>query len=382
MNLEVLTSVSDLGSVAPRWDELAREEGHDGFFRTFSWYSAWLTHIRPDATPFVVVARDERGTIIGIAPLCRLVYRDAGFRLHGLAWGGREVVSGDFLGLVASAQHRRQVTDAVLRFVWEARSRWGVLVLGELLDESEPYEAIRGLGSRHALPVRRQEERICPYIALPASFEDFLDALGRSTRYHIRRRIRECEKAGATVVTYEQPDDIASRLDTLVRLHVARWNKANLPGTLVRKGFVPFLRSVLNEPPAGAGFRLYELSHEGATAASLLTFFYTDGALYYQAGWDPESPMAAHSPGVVLMAASVRGAIEHGLRRFEFLRGDEAYKSRWTKTYRQTSTLVVGRSWGARAYLQLMNVKDAVKARRSAAVETPTDSPDAVAGVQ
>jgi CelD/BcsL family acetyltransferase involved in cellulose biosynthesis len=381
MRLEVVTAASDLGSIARRWDELALEEGHDGFFRTFSWYTAWLTHIRPDATPFVVLVRDDERTIIGIAPLCRLVYRDVGFRLHGLAWGGREVVSGDFLGVVASGRHRDAVTDAVLRFVWDARAQWGLLVLGELLDDSTSHAAVRASATRHALMVRRQEERICPYIALPGTFEDFLDALGRSTRYHIRRRMRECEKAGATVIRYDRPEAIATRLETLVRLHLARWNKANLPGTLIRPGFVPFLHSVLQQPPSGAGFRLYELSHEGATAASLLTFYYAGGALYYQAGWDPDSPMAAHSPGVVLMAASVRDAIEHGLTRFEFLRGDEAYKSRWTKTYRKTSTLLVGRSWPAKAYLHLMAVKDALKSRRAPA-GSPTDSADVVAGLQ
>jgi CelD/BcsL family acetyltransferase involved in cellulose biosynthesis len=61
------------------------------------------------------------------------------------------------------------------------------------------------------------------------------------------------------------------------------------------------------------------------------------------------------------MAHSIRDAIEDGLHYYEFLRGDEHYKSRWTKRYRTTVTLMVGRSSGARAYIGLANLKDRIK---------------------
>ena len=361
MNIEVVTSRQELDSLAMRWDELARNDSRDGFFRTFGWYKAWIDHIRPDAEPFVIVARDRSNAILGLTPLCRLPYRDLGFRLDGLVWAGREVVSGDFLDFLTENAVRHEVVTAMVRFLGQVRSRWGLLVTGELLDGSDSCCALERMGLEHRMPIRRQEERICPFIALPRSFDQYLAGLGSATRYHIRRRMRDVEKMGGAVEAYSRPEEIAQRLDTMVRLHLARWQKDHLPGTFGRPGFVAFLKQVIGNPPRDCSWRLYELLREDRPAAALLTFYFGESALYYQAGWDPDSELAALSPGVVLMAHSISDAVKNGLRFYEFLRGDEAYKSHWTKTYRKTITLLFARSMMAKKYLAVARLKDSLK---------------------
>jgi CelD/BcsL family acetyltransferase involved in cellulose biosynthesis len=361
MRVEVVDRRDALQPLAARWDELARQDSRDGFFRTYIWYKAWLQHIRPDAEPFVLVARDSHGVVRGLAPLCRLPYKDLGFRLSAVAWAGREVVSGDFLDFLADNDVRAEVLETLLGFLASADCRWSLLVLGELVDGSDSYRALEKMAATQGLAVRRQEERICPFISLPATLDEYLAGLGSSTRYHIRRRMRDVEKKGATVETHTGREEVASRLDTLVRLHLARWRRDDLPGTFGRPGFVDFLKEVFLNPPAGSSCRLYELVHNGQPAASLLTFYFGESALYYQAGWDPDSSLAALSPGVVVMAHSIQDAMQHHLRYYEFLRGDEAYKSRWTKTYRTTATLLLARGGIARGYLHTAGFKDSIK---------------------
>jgi len=92
-----------------------------------------------------------------------------------------------------------------------------------------------------------------------------------------------------------------------------------------------------------------------------MVFHFQQSVLYYQAGWAPESPLAQHSPAVVLMAHSIRDAIAEGRRYYEFLRGDEAYKSRWTKTYRKTATVLLSGGMMAKQYLLLAGIKDNLK---------------------
>ena len=65
--------------------------------------------------------------------------------------------------------------------------------------------------------------------------------------------------------------------------------------------------------------------------------------------------------GMVLVAQSIRDSIERGLRYFDFLRGDEAYKCRLTKSSRKTITLLVARSFLAKEYLRVARLKDSVK---------------------
>jgi len=360
MTIDVVTRREELAALEPEWDALAHHDPRDGFFRTFSWYQAWLDHIRPDAEPFVFLARDGSGRLAGLAPLCRLSYRDSGFRLHAVAWAGREVVSGDFLDFLTTPEARAEVLAAMVERL-KAASEWSLLVMGELIDGGDSYRALERMGERHRLAMRRQEERLCPYIALPRAFDEYLDTLSSSTRYHIRRRLRDVEKRGAAVEVHSRPEEVVRHLDGLVRLHLARWRKDNQPGTFGRPGFREFLRQVILRPPAGSRCSLYQLVHEGTPVAALLMFYFGESALYYQAGWDPNSTLAALSPGVVLMAHSIRDAIENRLRYYEFLRGDEEYKSRWTKTYRKTATLLFARKFMARQYLQMHHWKDRIK---------------------
>ena len=345
MRAELITARHQLASLASRWDELAFEDRRDGLFRTSGWYRSWMEHIRPDAEPFIILVKDVDDEIVGLAPLCRLQYRDLGFRLTGLAWAGREVVSGDFLDILSESKHRTGVISVVLDFLLEVRSQWSTLVVGELIDGNDSYRAFEKFGKEHGFALRRQESRVCPYIALPNTFDSYLTGLGSSSRYNIRRRIREVtEKRDGVVHIYSEPEDVARNLPDLIALHVSRWKKDNQPGTLTRRGVIPFLSNVCATLPPGAGSRLYVLHHEGRAAAAILMFYFGCSAVYYQGGWDPESSIASHGPALVLMARTIRDSIEQGFQYYEFLRGDEPYKTRWTKTHRDTVTVVLAKS--------------------------------------
>lgn len=373
MKLEIITNRPALNALAPEWDRLAMLDARDGFFRSAAWCLPWFDLVRADATPYIVVWRDEHGNAVGIAPLCRAPFPDLGFTQETLGWAGREVVSGDFLGVACAPEHRRALTTALFAHLEQAD--WRLLMLGELDAAGDSQTMLIDMAQRRRLPYRVQEPRMCPWITLPATFDDYLGGLGSSTRYHIRRRLRDAAKAGATVTVFEGAE-AAARLPELKRLHECRWRRDGQPGTLGRPGFLQFLEALCTAPPAGTSARLYLLGSEGHAAAALLLFRTANAALYYQAGWDPDSPLAAQSPAVVLMAESIRDSIEAGLRYYEFLRGDEGYKAKWTKTWRNTSTVLVGSGVKASAYLRTAALKDLVKRNWGGRFGIPAPPPD------
>ena len=64
---------------------------------------------------------------------------------------------------------------------------------------------------------------------------------------------------------------------------------------------------------------------EDRPAAALFCLEYGDTVGLYNSGFDPEA--RALSPGVVLIARTIEDAIARGFRRYDFLRGEEPYKS-------------------------------------------------------
>jgi len=363
MNVEVVSRREELARLASRWDELALSDPRDGFFRTSGWYMTWMDDIAPDAEPFVIIVRDSGGAVVGVAPLCRARYRDRWLSMKAVSFGGREVVSGDYLDYVAAPHARAEVVSAILEFLWKMRSQWGLLVLGELFENGDLYRDACAFFGRRGLMLRRQEERLCSYIELPPTFDDYLAGCGHETRRQIRKKTRLLEKAGAEVQVCSGPDAVTEKLDVLIQLHTARWDHVNQTGNMNRPGFVRFLQRICAAPPAQSTPRLYLMQHEQKSAAALLVFHARDSALAYSIGRDPGAPISNLSPGLILYVASIRMAIEEGLRHFDFLRGDEGYKSHLTKSARRTVTLVVGRSPSAAAYLQALRLKDWIKQR-------------------
>jgi CelD/BcsL family acetyltransferase involved in cellulose biosynthesis len=62
---------------------------------------------------------------------------------------------------------------------------------------------------------------------------------------------------------------------------------------------------------------------------------------YYQAGWDPA--FAAGSVGFVLLAHTIRAALNDGAGAYWFLRGGEEYKARFAEEDAGIETLLVPR---------------------------------------
>jgi CelD/BcsL family acetyltransferase involved in cellulose biosynthesis len=73
--------------------------------------------------------------------------------------------------------------------------------------------------------------------------------------------------------------------------------------------------------------RLAFLTVADRRIAAGIHFETPDGYLYYNAGVDPDAREL--SPGVVMTYAYVVRALTCGVRRLDFLRGDEAYKYEW-----------------------------------------------------
>jgi CelD/BcsL family acetyltransferase involved in cellulose biosynthesis len=67
-----------------------------------------------------------------------------------------------------------------------------------------------------------------------------------------------------------------------------------------------------------------------------------DSLLFYNAGIDPDA--FDLSPGVLLTYAYIERALERGLRRFDFLRGNEPYKYEWGAVDEPIQRLLVRRA--------------------------------------
>jgi CelD/BcsL family acetyltransferase involved in cellulose biosynthesis len=354
----ILSTASQLAELVPEWDRVAALEGRDGFCRTAGWYLSWLRYIRPDAQPLVIEVRRD-AELVGLAPFCR-IHQNRYVRV--LCIGGSHIACGDYLGLLAVPDYQEQVCERVFCRLAELSDEWDLLSLPDVAEDAPLLRYAERFAVARGWKPRAQERRTCPVIELPQTYEKYLATLSQNGRRSLRHKRKVLlDELGCEVLVHVRGAALHRALDTLIELHLARWQSVNDPGTLGQPGFREFLQRLSETGVCEEVFRLYELRHQEKSVALLLNFHFGESALQYQSGWDTVSPLAGYSPGSTLMGFAIENAICEGKRYYDFMRGDEAYKHSFARQSRQTATYLFARSVGARAYLANLDLRDHAK---------------------
>ncbi len=190
--------------------------------------------------------------------------------------------------------------------------------------------------------VTLEREDVCPVATFPGGvdIEGYLATLGKKERHEIRRKVRRAEALGE--VRLVNSTDPAADLDIFIELHQRRWGADGLfPPTPGGDQSRVLFRRLFELFGPGGSFRMSFLWVGDRRIAAGVHFETPDELLYYNAGIDPEAREL--SPGVLMVYAYVRRALERGIRRMDFLRGDESYKYEWGAVDEPVQRLLVRR---------------------------------------
>jgi CelD/BcsL family acetyltransferase involved in cellulose biosynthesis len=128
-------------------------------------------------------------------------------------------------------------------------------------------------------------------------------------------------------------------MDILIDLHQRRFTALGKRGCFFSNNFTSFHREVAHRLFQKGQVELHWLELDGTPAAAQYGFKSGSFIYDYQTGMDPE--LSHESPGTVLTLALIRRAIEQGYQTYDFLRGDEWYKSQWRAEPHATQELLV-----------------------------------------
>ena len=338
MSAELITDIDGLARIEDRWRDLAESAGNA--FLSPEWFRCWLDTPGQQDDWAVAVVHGERDRFDGVLPLVvDGPARRRTLRLPGASWGDH------FQPLARYGDETAIATQAgeALRADGQ-RIRMAVLVN---VDQGSGWPAALWAGTRRSR-ANRQSESELPYVTLPNTWDEYLAGRSSNFRQQVRRRERKLEKLGRVELRQAGRDTLDADLKTLFDLHLRRWEERG--------------RSALEDPVArdyisrfaaaaeGRGWlRLNVLEVDGKAVAAFLGWRVGARYAFYQSGFDPE--WAEHSVGVVLLAMTIRSAIEEGAHEFDMLLGTESYKRRFADRSRPVETIVVATAGSPRSML-------------------------------
>lgn len=314
---------ASLDEVADEWAAVAGPAGN--IFATWEWISTWWRHFGDDRELRVALARATDGRPAAIIPL----YVSSRRPLTLLRFLGHG--PGDWQGPIHAP------ADALL----------AASAMEQMLSQMDDWDLLL---AEHVRPQQRWASRVGATVARRAAFpiltfrgrswEELLAQRSRNFRDQVRRRERRLARAHELRYRLSDEQHLDQDVRLLFSLHAARWQR-EASGALAgrRQDFhLDFSRLALDR----GWLRLWVMELDQRPVAIWYGFRYAGVEWYSQAGRDPD--FAAGSVGFVLLAHTIRAAMQDGASAYWFLRGGEAYKARFAEEDAGIETLLVPRS--------------------------------------
>jgi CelD/BcsL family acetyltransferase involved in cellulose biosynthesis len=324
VTVDVETGPEAFSRLEQEWKTLLPRSGADTIFMTWDWQKTWWEWFGQGLRLCVVTIRDGK-ELVGLVPL----YAEANatdqrtFRLAG----GVEL--SDYLDLVVTADSREAQTYEVF-WRWltnDGGDSWSLLDLHNVPASSPSIRRLPALAEASGdFLVSLDMEEVCPVIALPSTWDEYLSSLSKKERHEIRRKLRKINREASFGHYYaNDPASLHGDVQDFIALHRMSAGPKNVFMDEQKQGFFHALSEVALQ---NGWLRLAFLLVNGVKASAMLCFRYRDAFQVYNSGYNPEL-YPELSTGIVLLAYCVQDAIEDGLAFFDFLRGEEEYKYRF-----------------------------------------------------
>ena len=330
------------------WDRLAMSSPSP--FLTHAWLAPWARSSRQHL--LCATVKGPGGELRAGALLRRVP--------GGLA-SGAEDFGGDWDVVAADETARRALWEGIVSLkpprLHLAQLRVGspeTVIASEVLRRS-------GYG---ILPSVRTEA--CPYVALPATFEELLATRSSKARQDVRRRRRKLEQAGRVRFrTTTGGPNLERDWKKFLTVEASGWKGQTKSAIVTRPGAKTLYDDFVHEAAERGWLRLGLLELDGSVIAGQLAVFLGGEGFGLKMGFDES--YRDLGPGSVIIAETFREAIEEGLRGMDLLGDADPYKMRWTdqvrprqrlRVVRGTPGRVAERVWRSQLHPRLVMLRD------------------------
>lgn len=329
-----MTERASLDALVEPWRTSAVRAGNA--FMTPEWFLSYLEYA-PLVRPYVVVAKEE-GLLRGLLPLVeargvlRFPAAEVGDRFQPLWLGTSE----------------ENVVERTFSALGNSRPPWKLAVL-EKLDGDAAQRMRATLRHTPLRTVTSGRDRL-PVIEFGSrTWEQYLEARSRNFRSEIGRKERSLSRGRELrFLEFRDGNELPPALEEHFALHDKRSQERGSAG--VESNWVrPFFRTFALAGAAEHWLRLWHLTVNDKPVATWCGWSIGGRYCYYQAGLD--DTWSRFSPGTLLLAHTIRAAMDEGCSEYDLLLGAEPYKSRFSSDWREVTTLVTASQFRPRLAL-------------------------------
>ena len=330
LEISEIRTYSDFLSLEDTWTGFLAKCSHN-IFSTWAWLSIWWKYYRQDKMLLILVAKD-RDEIVGIAPLMYCVEKTFGLRLGKISLIGTPHADyNDFL----TADRTDECIQSFIGHLRGIPENWRCIELTDIPENAKSLAVLSKMWNNSKLI------HPCPYALLPDSSEKLLKGPDGKSRFtDVNRHFKALQKSfNVEIADCSRPDSFEAAMHVLFKLHQSRWASQGLPGAFAGSTFRSFHLEVARAFAMKGWLGLFLLKLSGNPVAALYGFRYNSKYYLYLTGFNPK--YAKYGVGSLLITSVMQKCIDERMSEFDFMRGDEAYKTRWASSTRWNRHVII-----------------------------------------
>ena len=271
LTVREVTDSDGLSALEADWSGLVARAADPTPFQTPEWQATWWRH-HGRGRLWVLCAYDA-DVLIGLMPLHIMRYRAT--PLRQVRFLGAPL--SDFQEILAARGHERAARDAFLAHLAQHSRRWDLCDFadqrkGTSLTEGEMPDGLRPLLVHH---------RVCPFIPLSPSWDEFVKRLSKNMRTNVGRRRRQVAKQFRADYDLADETTLPAAMEELFALHNARWRRRGVSGAFAGARMQAFHHEVARRFLQRGWLRLHRLRLDGETRAAFYCFQLGRRVYYY-----------------------------------------------------------------------------------------------------
>ncbi|WP_218961082.1 GNAT family N-acetyltransferase [Ruegeria sediminis] len=311
-----------------QWTAVYEADPEATYFLSFEWLFGTATGAGSGGMVVGVRAPDDDSDYVAFLPVRLNTAHESGGFHNELNLSGN--YTSDYNGFICRPEFETQAIPALAKSL--LGMNWRRLRLLNLPASDErvrlflsPFSA-RDFDLKPVNTVNSDgiDNAICPHAVLADDWDEFLQKnVSSNTRQKIRRFLRQVEGSDAYRFTHTTGETFDRDLEILIELWTERW--AERKGERVQAIVNSFRRTLRNALETQTLF-MPMLWHEDRPLCAFAILVDDRKKTYNFIVGGRDDTFKGPPTGLVLHAYAIRHAISQGIRKYDFLRGNEPYK--------------------------------------------------------
>jgi len=325
------------------WNGLLQESSNNEFFLTWEWVYTWWQVYGKNKELFILCIKDDSDNLIGIAPY--YIKKDRLFNIFNikkiLFLGVGENVCPEYLNVIVKNGFEEKVTDCIIEHLLANKKIWHSIRLSDISEKHTITDFIFNKAQEKNLFVAKEKVKTpCVSISLPKTWENLCSRLSSKFRYNMKwGRKKLTEIPGSSIKVFFGNHYPLYSLDSLFELHNKRMLQKGKKGKFKYQDYRNFHIGLIARIPDYRAISVLEVNNK--PIGMIYGFYYNNKIYIYQTGFDPASEYKKYSIGQILYSYMIEKAIALGCQEFDFLRGGEEHKYKWSAVEKRKEAIIV-----------------------------------------